>query len=158
MRRFAIIMAVIIALGVAAYVWVDTQWFGGWGTPGYVEDARTEILATPLFNDPPPTWTKRHTRASTGLGGEREHIAVSWAAPGTIPEAVKALHDRHAAGYIVRRGNDPRNRRLVLEVWTRRGSELSVLVSYNTTVTPNQIGVEANVDVPRELLKDPRNR
>ena len=41
MRRFAIIMAVIIALGVAAYVWVDTQWFGGWGTPGYVEDART---------------------------------------------------------------------------------------------------------------------
>ena len=70
-------MAVIVALGVAAYVWVDTQWFGGWGTPGYVEDARKEILATPLFNDPPPTWTKRHTRASTGLGGEREHIAVS---------------------------------------------------------------------------------
>lgn len=152
--RWGWVVAALVAgviVGFAVFVLVPT-----WGD-GWLAKARVEILGAPLFADPPPGWTQDFHSAGGSLG-ERESIVVSWTAPGTVAEAVKALHDRYGDRYIIRRANNPENQRLVLESWTRPGSELPILVSFSTTLTPNQTGVHATVDAPRELLKDPRNR
>jgi hypothetical protein len=120
--------------------------------------ARVEILGAPLFADPPPEWTVDARTSSSDLG-KREHITAFWTAPTTVAEAVNAMHDRHGDRYVVRRANSPTNTRFVLEVWNRPGSQLQTLVSYNAVgLKPNRTAVQASIDAPRALLKDPRNR
>lgn len=108
-------------------------------------ERRTQILATPLFNDPAPGWTKNFSQQSGDLG-EREHVLTSWTAPGTVKHAIAALHATHGDKYTVRQAGPN------IERWNHPGTQLESLVSYHSTKVPGQTGVSVSLDVPRELL------